>query len=179
MKISELVEASNDLPVSYVPPKAEEVPGGRAATITPEIAKLIVKSNKLVTTPQAIAALRSGKVPTPIVQKVGSGWNVLAHGDVIAAMSTAPNKAIKVVTMPPNFVPAQPATNAVPGQQGAQPQGMKPGGTTISAQQRTNQPGLVAQAKSGYNAGKDAASNVSGSIRNRLNKVLSVGGQSI
>ena len=52
MKISELVEASNDLPVSYVPPKAEEVPGGRAATITPEIAKLIVKSNKLVTTPQ-------------------------------------------------------------------------------------------------------------------------------
>lgn len=179
MKITELLEAANDLPVSYVPPAPDEVPGGRAATITPEIAKLIVKSNKLVTTPQAIAALRSGKVPTPIVQKVGSGWNVLAHGDVIAAMSTAPNKAIKVVTMPPNFVPAQPATNAVPGQQGAQPQGLKPGGTTISAQQKTNQPGLVAQAKGGYNAGKAAASNVAGSIRNKLNTVLSVGGQSI
>lgn len=179
MKISELIEASNDLPVSYVPPRPEEVPGGRAATITPDIAKLIVKTNKLVTTPQAIAALRSGKIPTPIVQKVGSGWNVLAHGDVIAAMSTAPNKAIKVVTMPPNFVPAQPATNAVPGQQGAQQPGMKPGGTTISAQQRTTQPGLVAQTKSGYKAGKGAAQSVSSNVRDKLNTVLSLGGQSI
>jgi hypothetical protein len=175
MKISELVEASNDLPVSYVPPAPEEVPGGRAATITPEIAKLIVKSNKLVTTPQAIAALRSGKVPTPIVQKVGSGWNVLAHGDVIAAMSTAPNKAIKVVTMPPNFVPAQPATNAVPGQQGAQQPGMKPGGTTISAQQKTNQPGLVAQAKGGYNAGANAARNLGYKVQGAVNSFTNVG----
>jgi hypothetical protein len=169
MKISELVEASNDLPVS------EEVPGGRAATITPEIAKQIVKANKLVTTPQAIAALRSGKVPTPIVQKVGSGWNVLAHGDVIAAMSTAPNKAIKVVTMPPNFVPAQPATNAVPGQQGAQQPGMKTGGTTISAQQRTNQPGLVAQAKGGYNAGANAARNLGYKVQGAVNSFTNVG----
>lgn len=175
MKISELVEASNDLPVSYVPPAPEEVPGGRAATITPEIAKQIVKLNKLVTTPQAIAALRSGKVPTPIVQKVGSGWNVLAHGDVIAAMSTAPNKAIKVVTMPPNFVPAQPATNAVPGQQGAQQPGMKTGGTTISAQQRTNQPGLVAQAKGGYNAGANAARNLGYKVQGAVNSFTNVG----
>jgi hypothetical protein len=175
MKITELLEAANDLPVSYVPPAPEEVPGGRAATITPEIAKLIVKSNKLVTTPQAIAALRSGKVPTPIVQKVGSGWNVLAHGDVIAAMSTAPNKAIKVVTMPPNFVPAQPATNAVPGQQGAQPQGMKTGGTTISAQQKTNQPGLVAQAKGGYNAGSNAARSLGYKVQGKLDSITSLG----
>lgn len=175
MKISELVEASNDLPVSYVPPAPEEVPGGRAATITPEIAKQIVKLNKLVTTPQAIAALRSGKVPTPIVQKVGSGWNVLAHGDVIAAMSTAPNKAIKVVTMPPNFVPAQPATNAVPGQQGAQQPGMKTGGTTISAQQKTNQPGLVAQAKGGYNAGANAARNLGYKVQGAVNSFTNVG----
>jgi hypothetical protein len=175
MKISELVEASNDLPVSYVPPAPEEVPGGRAATITPEIAKQIVKANKLVTTPQAIAALRSGKVPTPIVQKVGSGWNVLAHGDVIAAMSTAPNKAIKVVTMPPNFVPAQPATNAVPGQQGAQQPGMKTGGTTISAQQKTNQPGLVAQAKGGYNAGSNAARNLAYKVQGAVNSFTNVG----
>jgi hypothetical protein len=175
MKISELTEASNDLPVSYVPPAPEEVPGGRAATITPEIAKQIVKANKLVTTPQAIAALRSGKVPTPIVQKVGSGWNVLAHGDVIAAMSTAPNKAIKVVTMPPNFVPAQPATNAVPGQQGAQQPGMKTGGTTISAQQKTNQPGLVAQAKGGYNAGSNAARNLAYKVQGAVNSFTNVG----
>lgn len=175
MKISELTEASNDLPVSYVPPAPEEVPGGRAATITPEIAKLIVKTNKLVTTPQAIAALRSGKVPTPIVQKVGSGWNVLAHGDVIAAMSTAPNKAIKVVTMPPNFVPAQPATNAVPGQQGAQQPGMKTGGTTISAQQKTNQPGLVAQAKGGYNAGANAARSLAYKVQGAADSFTSLG----
>lgn len=175
MKISELLEASNDLPVSYVPPKPEEVPGGRAATITPDIAKLIVKSNKLVTTPQAIAALRSGKVPTPIVQKVGSGWNVLAHGDVIAAMSTAPNKAIKVVTMPPNYVPAQPATNTVPGQQGAQQPGMKPGGTTISAQQKTNQPGLASQAKAGYNSGSAAARSLGYKVQGAVNSFTNLG----
>lgn len=175
MKISELIEASNDLPVSYVAPPPDQTPGGRPATITPEIAKLIVKANKLVTTPQAIAALRAGKVPTPIVQKIGSNYKVLANGDILAAMSTAPNKAIKVVTMPPDFVPAQPASTTIPGQQGAQQPGMKPGGTTISAQQKTNQPGLVSQTKQGYAAGSQAARSLGYKVQGAVNSFTSLG----
>ena len=175
MKISELLEASNDLPVSYVAPDPDQTPGGRPATITPEIAKVIVKANKLVTTPQAIAALRAGKVPMPVVQKIGANYKVLANGDVLAAMSTAPNKAIKVVTMPPNYVPAQPATNTVPGQQGAQQPGMKPGGTTISSQPKTNQPGLASQAKAGYNSGSMAARSLGYKVQGAVNSLTNIG----
>ena len=159
MKISELMEnvPGAQLPIkniTYTPPK--ELGGtGKPLSLTPQQIQQLVKVNNLTYSPQAIKQVQQGRVEAPVVQNVAGKLQVVAGGDVLAALANSGQK-VKVVVQPPQ-APA-PAVRTVPGQQAAaKPVAKQPGKIAQAA-------GAVASAKDKWNQGAMAANRVAGAI---------------
>ena len=180
MRLYELLaEAAPAIPMQYINPPAEQMAGGKVVSLTPQQVQIIVKANKLTSTAASIAALRQGKVIRPVLQQVGSGWQVVSGGDILAAMSTTPNK-ISVIHAPTQTIDATPGLDAAPGELATPGARGAPAGNQNAAKgQQPAAGGLGANLKltpgKSFNAGKYAAQNLGYKVGNAVNSLTNLG----
>jgi len=179
MRLHELLaEAAPAIPMQYLNPPAEQMAGGKVVSLTPQQVQIIVKANKLTSTAASIAALRQGKIVRPVLQQVGSGWQVVSGGDILAAMSTTPNK-ISVIQAPQQTIDATPGLDAAPGELATPGARGAPAGNQNAAKGQQPAAGLAANLKltpgKSFAAGKYAAQNLGYRVGNAVNSLTSLG----